>query len=82
MSEKIDLKEQFKDMDYETAINKLKENIRILEKGEGTLDELMQVYKESFLYYHFCYDYLQQAKTKIEDFNQKMAEIISAIEEK
>ena len=61
--------EKFKDMSYETAVGELKRLIGILERSEGTFDELMQVYKEAFEYYTYCTQYLSVAAEKIKDFN-------------
>ncbi len=73
--------EKFKDMDYETALNKLSELISKLERSEGTFTELMEVYKEAFEYYTYCTAYLNTAADKIKDLNNRMAELLSALEE-
>ena len=61
--------EKFKDMDYETAVTELKRLIGILERSEGTFDELMQVYKDAFEYYTYCAQYLSVAAEKIKELN-------------
>lgn len=71
----INLQDKFKDMDYETAINKLNSLICILEKGEGSLDELMAVYKEAFEYYNFCSEYLNKTAEKIKELNASLSGI-------
>ena len=67
--------EKFKDMSYETAVGELNRLIGILERSEGTFDELMQVYKEAFEYYTYCTQYLAVAAEKIKDFNAYIAGI-------
>lgn len=76
------MSDKFKDMDYEKAVNKLTELIGILERGEGTFDELLEVYKEAFEYYTYCSEYLSTAAEKIKDLNARMSEIASSGEEK
>lgn len=66
---------KFENMDYETAVTKLKSLIGILERSEGTFDELIEVYKEAFEYYNYCCEYLHTAADKIKDLNAKMAQI-------
>ncbi len=65
--------DKFKDMDYETAIGKLNSLIGILERSEGTFDELIEVYKEAFEYYNYCSEYLSGAAVKIKELNAKLA---------
>jgi len=69
------IQDKFKDMDYETAITKLNSLIGILERNEGTLDELMAVYKEAFEYYNFCSEYLSDTADKIKELNNSLASI-------
>ena len=71
-----DLKNKFDGMDYEIAVNKIKDLIGILERGEGTLDELMAVYKEAFEYYNFCSEYLAQTSEKIKELNATLTSFI------
>ena len=66
-------KDKFKDMDYETALKKLGELIAVLERGEGPLDELIEVYKEAFEYHAYCSEYLNGASEKIKELNGFMA---------
>ncbi len=68
--------DKFECMDYETAINKLNELISILERGEGTFDELIEVYKEAFEYYTYCTAYLNTAADKVKDLNARMAQLL------
>lgn len=82
MSENTNLNDKFKDMDYETAVNKLSELIGILERADGTFDELLEVYKEAFEYYTYCSEYLNTAADKIKDLNNRMSQIASAGEDK
>ncbi len=70
----------FENMDYETAINKLTELIGILERSEGTFDEMMQVYTEAYSYYTYCLKYLNTASEKVKDLNARMSEILSSQE--
>lgn len=72
----INLNSKFEGMSYETAVNKLKSLIGILERGEGSLDELMAVYKEAFEYYNFCSEYLAQTAEKIKDMNASLTSFI------
>lgn len=72
--------DKFKDMDYETAINKLNQLITILERNEGTFDELMEVYKEAFEYYTYCTAYLHTAADKIKALNDRMASLLNSEE--
>ncbi len=73
--------DKFKNMDYETAIKKLTELIGILERNEGSFDEMMQVYTEAYGYYTYCCSYLNTASEKIKDLNQRMAEILGRQED-
>ncbi len=73
--------EKFKDMDYETAVTRLSELITKLERSDGTFTELMDVYKEAFEYYTYCTAYLNTAADKIKDLNNRMAELLGALEE-
>ncbi len=68
----LNTKDKFEGMDYETAIKELNNHIGILERGEGTLDELMAVYKEAFEYYNFCSEYLAQTSEKIKELNNSL----------
>ena len=52
---------KFNNMTYEEAVTKLSVLISVLEKGEGSFDELMEVYKEAFEYYTYCSEYLNSA---------------------
>ncbi|MBQ4105083.1 MAG: exodeoxyribonuclease VII small subunit [Clostridia bacterium] len=81
MSEKASINDKFKDMSYETAVGKLTELIGILERNEGTFDELIEVYKEAFQYYTYCSEYLSTSAEKIKDLNAKMAEILPKLED-
>lgn len=67
--------DKFNDMSYETAVKKLSELIGILERSEGTFDELIEVYKEAFEYYTYCCEYLSDASVKIKELNARMAGI-------
>ena len=67
--------DKFKGMDYETAVTKLRSLIGILERNEGTFDELIEVYKEAFEYYNYCCEYLHTAADKIKELNAAMAQI-------
>lgn len=80
MSNEVTL-ESLKDMDYETAVTELNSLITILERNEGTFDELIQVYKKAFVYYTYCTEYLHTAADKIKDLNVRMAELLSKGEE-
>ena len=70
----MNLQNKFDGMNYETAVNKLNSLIGILEKGEGTLDELMAVYKEALEYYNFCSEYLSKTGQKIMELNASLTE--------
>ena len=70
-----EINNKFKDMDYETAVTKLRSLIGILERNEGTFDELIEVYKEAFEYYNYCCEYLHTASDKIKDLNNRMSQI-------
>ena len=82
MSDKTIISDKFKDMDYEKAVNKLKELISVLEKGEGKFDDLIEVYKEAFEYYTYCSEYLVTAADKVKELNIAMAEITARREAK
>lgn len=71
----LTVQDKFKDMDYETAVNKLNSLIGILERSEGTFDELIEVYKEAFEYYNYCAEYLHTAADKIKELNSRMTRI-------
>jgi exodeoxyribonuclease VII small subunit len=71
MSEEI--MNKFENMDYETAINKLNSLIGILERNEGTFDELLEVYKEAFEYYTYCCEYLNTSADKIKELNSRLS---------
>ena len=66
--------EKFKDMPYEAAIGELNHLIGILERSEGTFDELMQIYREAFEYHAYCTQYLAVAAQKIKDFNASISD--------
>lgn len=68
--------DKFKDMDYETATVKLNQLITTLERGEGTFDELIEVYKEAYEYYTYCTAYLNTAADKVKDLNARMAQLL------
>lgn len=70
-----DSKNKFENMDYETAINKLNFLIGILERNEGTFDELIEVYKEAFEYYTYCSEYLTMSAEKIKELNNRLSGI-------
>ncbi|MBQ4569348.1 MAG: exodeoxyribonuclease VII small subunit [Ruminococcus sp.] len=74
--------DKFKDMDYETAIGKLNSLIGILERSEGTFEELIEVYKEAFEYYNFCCEYLSDAALRIKELNAKITSIKAPTEDK
>ncbi len=68
-------KDKFKDMDYETAVNKLSTLISQLEGGKLGFDETLETYREAFEYYSFCSDYLKSAESKIREMNEAMSRI-------
>lgn len=72
--------DKFENMDYETAINKLTELIGILERSDGSFDELMEVYREAFEYYTYCTMYLRTASEKVKALNERMAQIANSQE--
>lgn len=63
---------KFENMTYEEAMIKLKELIGVLERGEGSFDELLTVYRSAFEYYTFCSEYLSTAGEKIRELNSKL----------
>lgn len=72
---------KFENMTYEEAMLKLRELISLLERGEGTFDELLTVYKEAFEYYTFCSEYLSTAGEKIKELNSKLTANTPSLEE-
>ncbi len=72
---------KFENMDYETAINKLNSLIGVLERNEGTFDELIEVYKEAFEYYTYCNEYLTLSAEKIKDLNNRLSGISKPVGE-
>lgn len=68
--------DKFKDMDYETAIGRLQECIDILEKGDRSLEELLEIYKEAFEYHAFCTKYLTDMADKFKDVNDSVSSYI------
>lgn len=75
------INEKFKDLSYDKAIEKLNSLISQLERGDGTFDELMAVYKEAFEYYTFCSDYLSVAGEKIKNLNSQITAISNPLED-
>ena len=67
--------DKFKNMDYETALNKLNSLISDLESSNLSFDETLSAYKEAFEYYTFCSEYLKEAGEKIKEMNAKMSQI-------
>lgn len=72
---------KFENMDYETAINKLNSLIGILERNEGTFDELIEVYKEAFEYYTYCCEYLSASAEKIKELNNRLSSVTNPRED-
>ncbi len=73
--------EKFKDMSYDKAMEKLNSLISQLEKGDGTFDELMLVYREAFEYYTYCAQYLSLAGEKIKDLNSRITSMTNPMED-
>lgn len=67
--------DKFKNMDYETAVNKLSSLISELESGKLSFDDTLVAYKEAFEYYTFLSDYLKTAGDKIKEMNAKMSSL-------
>ena len=72
---------KFNNMTYEEAVTKLSVLISVLEKGEGSFDELMEVYKEAFEYYTYCSEYLNSAGEKMRELNSKIASLQNPLED-
>ncbi|MBR3988773.1 MAG: exodeoxyribonuclease VII small subunit [Clostridia bacterium] len=73
--------DKFKNMDYETALNKLSSLISDLESGTLSFDDTLTAYKEAFEYYTFCSDYLKTAGEKIKEMNAKMSQVSPFLED-
>lgn len=54
------------DMNFEKAMNRLAEINTILEKGDISLDDSLNLYAEGTKLSSFCYKELDKAKQKIE----------------
>lgn len=74
--------DKFKGMEYEEAISKLNSLVGILERAEGTFEELIEVYKEAFEYYNYCCEYLSDASIRIKELNAKITSFRAPGEDK
>lgn len=61
-----------KKMTFEQANLRIEEIVKILEKGECSLEESMKLYEEGALLLKFCMDELEKCKGKIIDINEKI----------
>ena len=63
---------------FESAINKLENIVLKLEKGDGSLDESLELFKEGTDLVHFCGNELKNAEQKITELSgySKVRELI------
>ncbi|MGI6211015.1 MAG: exodeoxyribonuclease VII small subunit [Anaerovoracaceae bacterium] len=57
-----------KEMKFEEAFDKLKQQAEIIKSGELSLEESIKAYEEGMKYYQVCSKILTEAKQKIETF--------------
>lgn len=50
---------------FEQALNRLDEIVKILEKNEVELDNLLDIYQEGIKLCHFCNEKLENVQTKL-----------------
>jgi len=53
------------DMNFEEALKKLEETVKILEEGKAPLDESMKYYEEGIKLVKLCSDKLNNARKKV-----------------
>ena len=61
--------------EFEENLRKLEEAAEKLRSGELSLDESLDVYNKSIMYYKFCSEYLKDARQKIEIYRPETGEI-------
>ncbi|MDX9857342.1 MAG: exodeoxyribonuclease VII small subunit [candidate division Zixibacteria bacterium] len=62
---------QKKYKDYESAIGRLEKITELLEVGEATLEEAIELYTEGLEIARFCSDKLEEAEKKIKLITEK-----------
>ena len=60
--------------EFEENLRKLEEAAEKLRSGELSLDESLEVYSKSIMYYKFCSEYLNNAIQKIEMYRPETGE--------
>ena len=65
--------EELEGMEYEVAIKKLKSIIITLERDKPNIDEYIELYKEAFVYYAYCTEYLKQSKGKVQELSDYLS---------
>lgn len=55
-----------KTAEFEDNLRKLEEASEMLRSGELSLDESLEIYNKSIMYYKLCSEYLKDARQKIE----------------
>ena len=51
---------------FEVSFDRLEEIVKVLESGQGTLDESIQLYEEGMTCLRCCHDLLRNAEKKIQ----------------
>ena len=65
------------DLSFETALEKLENNVRTLEVGELSLDESLKIFEEGMKLSKLCTEKLDDAEHKIEVLLEKEGKLIT-----
>ncbi len=66
--------ENEKVLTFEESLAKLEEAAAVLKRGDANLEESVEVYEKSILYYKRCEEILKNAKQKIELYRPETGE--------
>lgn len=58
-------------VDFDIKLKRIEEIVEALDKGTGSLDELIKIYEEGMLLTSECREYLDKAELKIQDITNK-----------
>lgn len=64
-------KSNTKEISFEKAFQRLEQIVELLEKGEATLEESMQIFEEGMSLVNVCNDKLDAAQTKLKTLIKK-----------
>lgn len=63
-----------KKISFEESLNKLRDIVNTLERGDVSLEESMKLFEEGSKLSASCYDVLKKAEQKITDISKKTTE--------